>query len=566
MHSPTTTPHPADARQPERHKTRRDPGYVPPRRSVMTLALLGTLSLLAGCSAGESDSAGRSGAGQSYSSAEYGSPTTGAPNFDPAEETLTPDQAPGFTNPFVMTAHDPMSTFAADVDTASYDLFRRDVNAGQLPDQSSVRLEEYVNYFHYDYAVPGEDAPHPFNIDLEAAHNPLGRDTVLLRVGIQAADPLALKQDRGPANIVFLVDVSGSMQSAEKLPLVQRVMRNTVEALGEDDRVSIVTYAGGTGVHLPSTPAQEYNRIIAAIDELSAGGSTNGSAGIDLAYEQASLGMVEGINHVVLMTDGDFNVGPSSDEALVMLIEKKRETGITLTALGFGAGYLNDSMMEKVSNAGNGVYGVITDSAQADRYVAKRMFATLVHVAKDVKLQVEFNPVHVHAYRLLGYENRAIADDDFRVDTVDAGEVGSGHQVTALYELVTVGQMIPTASDGAGAAIDDGADFDGVREVAAADMVKVKVRYKHPGASASDPAAEMMRTLRPGDVSLRAIDTSLDAQWAFAVAGIAELVGGSPYASMDELPSMRAIIRAQANDDDERSEFSALLSLATPML
>jgi Ca-activated chloride channel homolog len=463
-------------------------------------------------------------------------------------------------NPFTVVAHDPFSTFAADVDTASYDIFRRDVNLNLIPQAGSVRLEDFVNYFRYDYPAPQESAEHPFAISLAAVGNPLGRATTLLRVGIQAQKPPA--SEKKPASIVFLIDTSGSMQTEEKLPLVQHLLTETLNVLDADDTVSIVTYAGDTSVRLPPTPVAHRSVIEAEINGLDAGGSTAGAAGLTLAYEQAAAGFInDGINHVVLCTDGDFNVGPSSDEELVQLIEEKRKTGITLTALGFGIGNLNDAMMEKVSNAGNGIYSVIASKTQATSYAEDKMLATLVHVAKDMKLQVEFNPETVRAYRLLGYENRAIADDDFRDDMVDAGEVGAGHRVTALYELVLAGDDIPMPEEGP--EIVDGEAVEGKREIAAEDLVLVKVRYKAPGATEEDAAYEVSATLAPSAIAEVGDD---DVRWAVAMAAFAEFLKGSPFARDEDLEVIGAIVQAQKDRDLERTEFAELFAKALTLL
>ncbi len=265
------------------------------------------------------------------------------------------------TNPFVTTSHDPLSTFAVDVDTASYDIFRRDVNLGTLPQPASVRLEEYVNDFPYDYPAPAAADSNPFTISLGAAAGMFDRGTALLRVGIQAFDPPPAQ--KRPANLVFLVDVSGSMQSEDKLPLVQRLLRDTLEILAPTDQVSIVTYAGDTRVRLGPTPVSDSARITDVIDGLSAGGSTYGAGGLTLAYEQARAAFIDGgINHIVLCTDGDFNVGPSSTTELLAIVKQQRDSGVTLTALGFGIGNLNDQMMEAISDAGNGIYGMISSA------------------------------------------------------------------------------------------------------------------------------------------------------------------------------------------------------------
>jgi Ca-activated chloride channel homolog len=315
---------------------------------------------------------------------------------------------------------------------------------------------------------------------------------------------------------------------------------------------------------VPSVPPSAFPTIEQEITALTAGGSTAGAAGLELAYQQAEAGFIEGgINHVVLCTDGDFNVGVSSTEGLLSLIKEKRESGITLTALGFGSN--NDPMMEAVSDAGNGIYGVIADEDHATSYVHERLLSTLVHIAKDVKLQVEFNPDQVYAYRLLGYVDRAIADANFRNDAIDAGEVGAGHRVTALYELVLVGHDIPSAANAP--TLDDGAAFDGEAEVGAEDLVLVKVRYKDVDAEASDPASEVADSLTPADVAESYADLDTDFQWAIAVASFAEIVGQSPYADIDNLGVIQSIVgRPVYEDDADRAEFATLVDRAIPLL
>jgi Ca-activated chloride channel homolog len=464
--------------------------------------------------------------------------------------------APG-TNPFVITEHDPFSTFAADVDTASYDILRRDVNLDLLPRQESVRLEEYVNFFHYDYPAPAADEAHPFRLSLAAAAQVFDRPTTLFRVGVQATNPPPFQKK--PANLVFLVDVSGSMQAPDKLPLVQKTLLFTLDRLDPQDQVSIVTYAGSTGVRLAPTRVSERARIAAVIQDLTAGGSTAGAAGLDLAYQQATGAFIEGgINHVLLCTDGDFNVGPSSTKELVDLIRARRKTGVTLTVLGYGIGNLNDDLMEAVSDAGNGMHGVISSEAQARKYVDERMLSTLVHVARDMKIQVEFNPSLVHAYRLLGFENRAIADTDFRNDVIDAGEIGAGHRVTALYELVMAGDAIPT-NPGAPPP-QDGAPTTLPHEIAAQDLALVKIRYKQPDAVESAAALETSRSLPADDVSETIGAADPDLQWAVAVAALAEILKNSPYADRTFLPAITRIVEGQKTRDDDRAELAVLLA------
>jgi Ca-activated chloride channel family protein len=502
----------------------------------------------------------------------FGGATSGQPTTTPTTPGVngeTPDaanegdkyDAPG-TNAFVYAAHDPLSTFGADVDTASYDIFRRDIQLGTLPVAAGVRLEEYVNSFAYDYPAPAQDEQAPFAIHLAAAENLSPDGTALLRVGIQGK--LAPPSEKRPANLVFLVDTSGSMQSADKLPLVQQVLSDTIDILSPADTVSIVTYAGATAVRLPPTPASQAASIRSVISALGAGGSTAGAAGLTLAYEQAAAGFIEGgINHIVLCTDGDFNVGPSSTTELLNLVRSKRSTGVTLTTLGFGVGNLNDAMMEAVSDAGNGIYGFISDSAQASSYVQNKMLSTLVHIAKDMKIQVEFNPSHVLAYRLLGYENRAIADNDFRNDVVDAGEVGSGHRVTALYQVVLKDGEIP-ARMGAPAA-EDGEVYSGETEVAAGDWVMVKVRYKAPTATDADPASEVSATLS-ADTELEQ-SLSPDFAWAASVATFAEILKKSPYADEAALDTIEAWVNdPKVANRADRIEFAGLFTTARELL
>jgi Ca-activated chloride channel family protein len=525
-------------------------------RAVGSGATGGSVALGSGGSGGSGyvppvASAGRGG---SFSTGGTGGTGTGGTSQASAGEASTPDEQyddPG-TQPFVFTAHDPLSTFAADVDTASYDIFRRDVEDGRLPDPASVRLEEYVNSFDYAYPAPSPDAEEPFAIHLAAAPSLSDTGTLLLRVGIQGkvAEPSA-------ANIVFLVDTSGSMASPEKLPLVQLTLDQALNVLQPTDLVSIVTYSTTANVALPPTPVSEATAIRAVIGGLFAEGSTAGAPGIDLAYVQATAGFIEGgINHVVLCTDGDFNVGAYTNEELVELIERKRATGVTLTALGFGYGNLNDSMMEAVTNAGNGIYSVISSEDQAIRYANRDLLNTMIHIAKDMKIQVEFNPKQVLAYRLLGYENRALADDDFRDDVVDAGDIGAGHRVTALYEMVPVDGQVPSP-EGAPKAL-DGAAYDGPVEVDAGAFALVKVRYKQPGASASDPAFEVNATLDSAERATSHAALDADFRWAFALASFAEILKGSPYASATSLDGIAAIVEADAAMSGDRAEFRAL--------
>lgn len=529
------------------------------------VACLATLGLGCGSDGGSGayyDGArdgGAADAGSPHAAADAGPmgvpPAEGMP--DPSGDRF---EAVG-TNPFTRADHDPFSTFAADVDTASYDIFVRDVEDGLLPDPASVRLEEYVNFFDYAYPEPERTAEVPFLIDLDASAHPLGRELSLVRVGIQAQAPDEFA--KLPTNLVYLVDTSGSMSAEDKLPLVQEVMRASLDVLEPSDTVSIVGYASGTRVRLTPTAVRDRGAIEREIDALSAAGSTSGASGIQLAYEQAEAGFLEGgFNHVIMATDGDFNVGISDRDQLVELIAEKRRSGVTLTALGFGRGNLNDDMMEAVSNAGNGFYTVVTSEAHAVRYAHEELLRSVTLVAQDMKIQVEFNPDFVVGYRLLGYENRAIADTDFRVDSVDAGEVGAGHRVTALYEVVLTGGELPQV-DGAPETV-IGEPVEGVREVDATELMRVKVRWKTLGATELDPAAETVASLMPEDIAAETVD--LDVLWASAIAAFAEILKESPYADIAELDRIGEIVDAQASRDDDRGRFAPLFHAAVEML
>ncbi|MBN2801591.1 MAG: von Willebrand factor type A domain-containing protein [Deltaproteobacteria bacterium] len=466
-------------------------------------------------------------------------------------------------NPFVYTAFDPFSTFATDVDTASYNIFRQYLASELLIEPSKVRLEEFVNFFKYDYHYPDASAEEPFSISLDTAPGIFYEDTRILRIGIQAKK---LPEDyKKPANIVFLVDVSGSMDSSDKLPLVKYTLKKSLDFLTEGDTVSIVSYSSQTSVRLkPADVVSGREDIIDVIDSLYASGSTNGSDGIKLAYEQAEAGMIEGgINHVILCTDGDFNFNITGTDDLVSLIEKERDKGITLTALGYGMSS-NDEMMEAVSNAGDGVYTVLADKNQADEFILNKMLGSLMYVAKDVKIQVEFNPEYVLAYRLLGYENRAISDEDFRNDSVDGGEVGYEHQVTALYQIIPNDSTVPVVL-GAPVAI-DGTPYDGEREIKADEAALVKIRYKNPEATTDDPAFEVVKTIVPDDINGDLENADSDMLWALGVASFSEILKQSPYASKSNIDAFTAILKANTKELKEREEFVTLVNKAVLLL
>jgi len=344
--------------------------------------------------------------------------------------------APIIENPFKRVGEHPLSTFSIDVDTASYSKVRQFlVDSGQLPRPDVVRIEELVNYFDYGYAEPPADSPHPLVSDIEIAQCPWYTDHRLARIAVQARR--VAEQDRPASNLVFLIDTSGSMNMPNRLPLVKQGLEMLLDQLKASDRVAMVVYAGSAGLVLDSTPATDVSQIRRALTRLEAGGSTNGGDGIRLAYQTARDHFIAGgINRVILCTDGDFNVGTTSPDELVQLVEQQARGGIDLTVLGFGMGNHNDAMLEQISGRGNGNYAFIDHVQEARRILVERATSTLFTVARDVKIQVEFNPSQVAAYRLIGYENRILAKEDFKDDTKDAGEVGAGHSVTALYELI----------------------------------------------------------------------------------------------------------------------------------
>jgi Ca-activated chloride channel family protein len=330
----------------------------------------------------------------------------------------------------------PLSTFSIDVDAASYSNIRRFISASQMPPKDAVRIEEMINYFTYDYAQPDGDVP--FSINTEAGTCPWDEDHYLIHIGLQGKN--IPTENLPPSNLVFLLDVSGSMNQVNKLPLLKSAFKLLVEKLRPEDKVSIVVYAGAAGLVLPPTSGDQKQTIIAALDRLQAGGSTAGGQGIKLAYKTARQNFLQdGNNRIILATDGDFNVGESSNAAMERLIEEERKSGVFLTVLGFGMGNYKDSKMEILADKGNGNYAYIDNILEAKKVFVNEFGGTLFTIAKDVKIQVEFNPDHVQAYRLIGYENRKLRDEDFNNDKKDAGELGSGHTVTALYEIIPVG-------------------------------------------------------------------------------------------------------------------------------
>jgi Ca-activated chloride channel homolog len=462
----------------------------------------------------------------------------------------------------------PLSTFSIDVDTASYANVRRFLDSGRLPPRDAVRIEELVNYFRYDYPQPGGDAA--FSVTVDAAECPWNRGHRLVRIGLQGR---AVDRDARPAgNLVFLVDVSGSMQAANKLPLVQQALAMLVEELSENDRVSIVAYAGNAGLVLPPTTGDQKQTIRAAIDSLAAGGSTHGSAGIALAYEQAREHFIAGgANRVILATDGDLNVGVTSATALTDLITEKAKGGVFLTVLGFGDGNLQDEKMEAIADNGNGLYAYIDGVREARKVLVEQLTGSTVTIAKDVKIQVEFNPAQVASYRLLGYENRALAARDFRDDTKDAGEIGAGHSVTALYEVALVDEAVaggpgieplkyqprPEPREPAREAAADrraGLDPEVSREI-----LTVKLRWKQPEARESTGLEVPLVDRGPAFDGAPA-----DLRFAAAVAAYGMILRGSDQRGDATLPLVAKIAAGALGGDEGgyRAEFLDLVRKA----
>ena len=456
-------------------------------------------------------------------------------------------------NPFLDVAHAPLSTFSVDVDTASYSNTRRFLKDGQLPPKDAVRIEELINYFTYDYPQPVGDAP--FSVTAEISEAPWNPSHRLVHIGLQGKRiPM---ENLPPANLVFLLDVSGSMNEPLKLPLVKSAMKMLTEQLTSRDRVAMVVYAGSSGLVLPPTSGERKGEILAAIDRLEAGGSTNGGQGIQLAYKLAEENFIKGgVNRVILATDGDFNVGVTNEGDLVRLIEEKRQSGVFLSVLGFGTGNVKDSTMEKLADRGNGNYAYIDSTEEARKVLGEQIGGTLFTIAKDVKIQVEFNPKQVAAYRLIGYENRLLRDQDFNDDTKDAGEIGAGHTVTALYEVVPFGQKFENPG------VDPLKYQQPVKpsEMAGSnELMTVKLRYKEPSQNQSKLVS----------VSLADSRAKLDAasdnfKFASAVAAFGMLLRDSKYKADASYNKVIELARASLGADPQgyRSEFIQLAETA----
>lgn len=450
-------------------------------------------------------------------------------------------------NPIHSVAEAPVSTFSADVDTGAYANVRRLLNQGRLPPEGAVRLEEMVNYFPYDYALPTDGSP--FGVTTELAPSPWNPHTRLLRIGIRASDHAVA--ELAPANLVFLVDVSGSMDRREGLPLVKSTLKLLVDQLRDQDRVSLVVYAGDSRVVLEPTSGREKAKIRSAIDQLRAGGSTAGASGIELAYQMAQQAFIpKGINRILLATDGDFNVGISDFDSLKQMAVEKRKTGVSLTTLGFGVDNYNEHLMEQLADAGDGNYAYIDNLREARKVLVDQLGSTLDVVAKNVKLQVEFNPAQVSEYRLLGYENRALKREDFSNDKVDAGEIGAGHTVTALYEIVPKGEKgwlepLRYGKAEAGISGDSG------------ELAMLRVRYQLPDGGNS---RLIERPIASGAVG----KASDDLRFAAAVAAFSQQLKDARYTGDFSLKDTEALARGARGEDrfGLRAEFVQLVELA----
>jgi Ca-activated chloride channel homolog len=476
---------------------------------------------IAACGTSSSDEAAMSGGPYP------GSPSAGAYDEGSSGETYE-DYG---ENDFIDTATETTSTFGADVDTASYTIMRRDITAGHLPDEDSVRIEEYVNYFKFDYPSPSQD---PFAVNLEMAPSYFGEEGhKLLRIGIKGKEiPL---EERDPANIVFLVDVSGSMGQWNKLPLVQWSLKQLVQKLAPTDTLGIAVYASADGAVLQPTAVENKASIYEAIDAMQSGGSTNGEAGIRLAYQMAEAAFRPGgTNRVVICTDGDFNVGLTGD-ALVSVIEDYRSKGIFLTMLGFGQGNINDAQMEQLADKGNGNYAYIDTQNEALRVLGENLVSTLQVIAKDVKIQVEFDPEVVSRYRLVGYENRVMSNEDFTNDMKDSGDLGAGHYVTAFYELETLG------------------------EVSTGRAATVRIRYK-------EPTADVSRLIEQDFMLENATPSFEQATQAFrfasAVTEYAEILRSSKHSTGARFDDILGIAQDTAGGWSDRQEFVDLVEKA----
>jgi Ca-activated chloride channel homolog len=456
-------------------------------------------------------------------------------------------------SPVKQVAQAPVSTFSIDVDTGAYSNVRRFLMNGQMPPKDAVRVEEMINYFSYDYPGP-EAGGDPFLVTTAVERTPWNAETYLLHIGIKGFEPPAA--ERPAANLVFLVDVSGSMDQPDKLPLLQAGMKILTDQLLDDDKVTIVVYAGAAGLVLEPTAGKDKAKIKAALDRLRAGGSTAGGEGLALAYAKAKEAKIDGgINRIILATDGDFNVGVTDIEQLKAMIEDARESGVSLTTLGFGEGNYNDALMEQIADVGNGNYGYVDSLKEAKRLLSDQLSGTIQTIAKDVKIQIEFNPAVVAEYRLVGYENRALNREDFNNDRKDAGEIGAGHTVTAIYEIALKGSK--------GLAVDPlryGEHADERADPRATEFAFLRLRYKAPDGDVS----KLIETPLPISALKEAGEAPADARFAMAVAAFGQRLRGGDYIGAFGYDQIAEAARSSRGSDGDgyRAEFIELVEMA----
>lgn len=511
------------------------------RTTVCFAAMLTALSMLTSC-----------GGADMYASESFKAADNGGYRYEAACEDVDGEDRPEFNteeysaiteNSFKSVAADPLSTFSIDTDTASYSNVRRMINNGQSIPADAVRIEEMINYFRYNYAEPKDGEP--FSVTTEMTDCPWNPDTKLMRVGLKA--PVVNMSERKPMNLVFLLDVSGSMDSYDKLPLVKKAFSLLAEYLEPEDRISIVTYASGDRVVLEGADGTNGAKIMQAINELQAGGGTAGSKGITTAYEIAEKYFIEGGNNrIMLATDGDLNIGQTSESELKSLVDEKRKNGVYMSVLGFGTGNIKDNKMETLADNGNGSYYYIDSEMEARRVLVEEMGGTLVTVAKDVKIQVEFNPAYVKGYRLIGYENRMLSAEDFADDSKDAGEIGAGHTVTALYEIADMNSTMEFTSADLKYSDDNPGTENG-------EYLTVNLRYKEPDGE------ESKLLVYPMSVEQYKPEMTADMKFAAAVAEFGMLLRGSEYKGTTTKDSVLALAEQSSGQDKYRAEFVELV-------
>ncbi|MDR1481694.1 MAG: VWA domain-containing protein [Synergistaceae bacterium] len=465
-------------------------------------------------------------------------------------------------NPVKQVSRNPLSTFSLDVNTTSYANARRFLNAGRLPDPDAIRVEELINYFPAmsQDMTPRRVADSPFDIAYELAPCPWNEGNALLWLSMTAK---GVDFDEAPrANLVFLVDVSGSMSPPERLPLVKSALKTLCRQMRPDDTISLVTYAGSTAVALEATPGRERDKIIAAIDRMGAGGSTAGAAGLTLAYEQARLAFIKGgVNRILLCTDGDFNVGVSDPKELESMITKEREGGVTLSVLGFGSDNYNDAMMTRISNVGNGNYSYVDSMSEARKVLSEEMASTLVTVAKDVKAQIEFNPANILEYRQIGYEKRILRDEDFNNDAIDAGDVGAGRRMIILYELTPAGGRPSVDPLRYQPSPEPASEDDGFTptEMKADEIAWLKFRWKEPdGVKSSVSETPILKIKSAASFS----DAGTGLRFSAAVAAYGQRLRNSPYVSDAKWSQIEEWANSSKGNDPYRAEFVQLVKLA----